>query len=106
MNNSETVLDIVNILIDDLKEKESFLVMYNNPSEGSAIFAINGESLSIQAILSKGYMNHDDKSKETLSDIKNFIVNACVLLCNENEHVKDAVINSIIKSNTKPKWIK
>ena len=99
MKKTEKVLDLINTLLNDIEE-ESFLVMYKNPNEESAVFAMEGESLNLQAMLSKGHLNHNGESKKTMADIKNFILNACVLLCNQDNEVRDAVINSIIDSNT------
>jgi hypothetical protein len=99
MKNPQKLKNLIQVLQNHLTKDESLLVLFNSPKEKKTVFAMNGESLDLQALLSKGYVNLEGTSKETMSDIKNFIVNACVLLCNQNDHVRDAVINSIIDSN-------
>jgi len=93
-------LDLMNDLnthIDKCGENDSLLVLSHNSKSGGLICVLNGDWQDLSSLFSlNGYVNTNE-DKGTFKEIRSFILNATINMCNNDLELKNDFINKLNK---------
>jgi hypothetical protein len=97
-NEMDYRLDLINDLnkhIEKCGENDSLLALSHNSKTGGLICVLNGDWKDLSSLFSiKGYVNTND-DKGSFKDIRSFILNSTINMCNNDKDLKNDFIKKL-----------